>query len=165
MSGELQIRRAVPGDRDALVAFNLAMALETEGRELDRDTVNAGVAAVFRPDGRGPDRGFYIVAASLEGSDAETGRVIGGLLITYEWSDWRNGVIWWIQSVYVEPDWRRRGVYRRLYEAVKTEALASGGVAGIRLYVERENATAHAVYENLGMELARYDMYEVDFVL
>lgn len=155
MSGNIQIRRGQPGDRDALVAFNLAMARETEGRELDRKTVNAGVAAVFQSE----DRGFYLVATSTDN------KIVGGLLITYEWSDWRNGVIWWIQSVYVEPGWRRRGVYRRLYEAVKTDALERGSVAGIRLYVERENAVAHSVYESLGMKQAHYDMYEVDFVL
>ncbi len=155
MSREFDIRHAVPGDRDAIVAFNLAMALETEGRQLDPDTVAAGVEAVFQSE----NRGFYVVATTPD--DAP----VGGLLITYEWSDWRNGVIWWIQSVYVDPDWRRRGVYRELYEAVKADALKRGDVAGIRLYVERDNATAHSVYEKMGMQLARYDMYEVDFVL
>ncbi len=164
MSGNVQIRRGKPGDRDALVAFNLAMARETEGRKLERDTVNAGVEAVFQSQ----DRGFYLVATSPDGPENKTSKIskiVGGLLITYEWSDWRNGVIWWIQSVYVEPGWRRRGVYRGLYEAVKADALERADVVGIRLYVERENALAHSVYESLGMELARYDMYEVDFVL
>ena len=155
MSREFDIRHAVPGDRDAIVAFNLAMALETEGRQLDPDTVAAGVEAVFQSE----NRGFYIVATGTDDVP------VGGLLITYEWSDWRNGVIWWIQSVYVDPDWRRRGVYRELYEAVKSDALKRGDVAGIRLYVERDNAAAHSVYEKMGMRLARYDMYEVDFVL
>jgi GNAT superfamily N-acetyltransferase len=157
----MEIRRGRPGDRDALVAFNLAMAHETEGRELDRETVNSGVAAVFQSE----DRGFYLVATSPGGPDSRMSKIIGGLLITYEWSDWRNGVIWWIQSVYVEPGWRRRGVYRRLYETVKADALERGDVAGIRLYVERDNAVAHSVYGTLGMELARYDMYEDDFIL
>ncbi len=155
VNADIEIRRGRRDDRDALVAFNLAMARETEGRELNRETVQAGVEAVFQSE----DRGFYVVATS---PDRE---IIGGLLITYEWSDWRNGVIWWIQSVYVEPGWRRRGVYGQLYESVKADALERGDVAGIRLYVERDNTVAHSVYESLGMELARYDMYEVDFVL
>ena len=162
MNTDIEIRRGLPGDRDALVAFNLAMARETEGRELDRETVKAGVTAVFQSKDGGLDRGFYLVATSPGGPDS---KIVGGLLITYEWSDWRNGVIWWIQSVYVEPGWRRRGIYRRLYEAVKADALERGGVAGIRLYVEQGNSAAHATYESLGMNLARYDMYEVDFVL
>ena len=100
MNTDIEIRRGLPGDRDALVAFNLAMARETESGELDRETVKAGVAAVFQSKDGGLDRGFYLVATSPGGPDSKIG---GGLLITYEWSEWRNGVIWWIQSCASSP--------------------------------------------------------------
>ncbi len=88
------------------------------------------------------------------------GRVVGCLMVTNEWSDWRNGIFWWIQSVYVEAGWRRKGVYRRLYDYVRALALADPGVCGFRLYVEKENAVAQATYESLGMKATDYLVYE-----
>jgi GNAT superfamily N-acetyltransferase len=142
------------GDLDTLVQFNAAMARESEGRDLDPETLRTGVDAVFGDS----NRGFYLVA------EAE-GRVVGQLLITTEWSDWRNGYFWWIQSVYVTPEYRRRGVYRELDSHVTAEARSRGDVCGIRLYVEENNHVAQRVYSNLGMSRSRYYMYEIDFVL
>ncbi len=145
----VRVRAAVPDDGPALVEFNLAMARETERRELDREVLAAGVAAVLAE----PRRGFYLVA--------EAGAaVVAGLLVTFEWSDWRNGEFWWVQSVYVEPRWRRRGLYRRLYGEVKARATARGGVCGVRLYVERDNARAQRTYAALGMHETPYRIYE-----
>lgn len=148
------VRRAVLADAPLLADQNCAMALETEGKTLDPATVERGCRAVVED----PAKGFYLVA--------ERGGVpVGQLLVTYEWSDWRNGTFWWIQSVYVAPSARRTGVYRALYAHLLERAREDGSVCGIRLYAERENARAHATYEALGMERAHYVMYEVDFVL
>ena len=142
-------RLAVSGDAAALVEFNQAMALETESKSLASDTLRAGVETVLRD----PRHGFYVVA--------DAGREIAGaLLITYEWSDWRNGRFWWIQSVYVRPEHRRRGVYRALHAFVRNRARASGGVVGLRLYVERDNDAAQHTYAVLGMNETVYRMYE-----
>jgi Acetyltransferases len=149
MSEEIKIRRAEPADAPALVEFNQAMAHETEGKILDRQTLTGGVEAVFQS----ADKGFYVVAET-------EGKIVGGLMITFEWSDWRNGWFWWIQSVYVLPEFRGRKIYSRLYEFVKREARETGGVCGFRLYVERENMKAQKVYEKLGMERSHYLMYE-----
>ena len=156
-SGDLSVRRATTQDIDVLVEFNSAMALESEGKTLDQRRLRDGVSALFNgEDGYG--RGYYLVA------EAE-GRVVGQLLITYEWSDWRNAYFWWIQSVYVASDWRRRGVYRRLHEYVVDEARLRGDVCGVRLYVDRNNHVAQQVYINLGMDRSHYDLFEIDFVL
>ncbi len=153
-SRDLGVRRATLQDMDVLVEFNSALALESEGKTLDRRRLRDGVAPLFDGD----DRGYYLVA------EAE-GRVVGQLLITYEWSDWRNAYFWWIQSVYVASEWRRRGVYRRLHEYVLDEARLRGDVCGVRLYVDRDNHVAQQVYSSLGMDRSHYDMFEVDFVL
>jgi GNAT superfamily N-acetyltransferase len=145
----MNIRLAKKEDTFALVEFNQAMALETEGRRLAAQVLQNGVEAVFRDD----KKGFYVVAET-------DGRILGGLMITCEWSDWRDAWFWWIQSVYVLPEVRGRGVYRRLYEFVKRRAAESGNVCGFRLYVERENARAQQVYEKLGMKASHYLMYE-----
>lgn len=152
----LSIRLATPGDAEVIVRFNQAMARETEHLELDPARVTPGVAAVLGD----PSKGLYWVAI-----EAGSGAVVGQLMITYEWSDWRNGVFWWIQSVYVDPAARGNGVYRALYDHVKAEAAADGGVCGIRLYVERDNRRAQAVYQKQGMKATDYLMYEVDFVI
>lgn len=144
----LSIRPARPTDLPHLVAWNAAMAWETEQRQLDRETLQRGVAGVFEQ----PRRGFYLIAE-------RDGDAVGGLLVTYEWSDWRDGDFWWIQSVYVQPDARRGGVFRALYEAVAQRASAAGAV-GVRLYVETENRRAQATYEGLGMQRCHYAMYE-----
>jgi ribosomal protein S18 acetylase RimI-like enzyme len=150
----MQIRPAAAADLDALAAYNAAMALETEHLELDLERLRAGVKAVLDDAAKG----FYLVAE-------EAGEVAGQLLITYEWSDWRNGVFWWIQSVYVRPESRGRGVYSTLYSDAVRRAREAGNVCGLRLYVERENRRAQAAYRKLGMNPAVYEMYETDFVL
>ena len=119
---------------------------------LDPDTVGPGVDAVLADS----SLGFYLVV-EIDGKPA------GQLMVTYEWSDWRNGLWWWIQSVYVRPEYRRRGVYSALHRHVAEEAQAAGGVCGLRLYVEQENTTAQQVYRSLEMYPTRYHMYEVEF--
>lgn len=147
----LRIRRPEAGDIDALARFNVRMAAETEDKPLAEATVRAGVRAVIED----PQKGFYLLAE-------DDGRLTGQLLVTYEWSDWRNASFWWIQSVYVVPEARRSGVYRALQERVLSLAREAGGVCGIRLYVERENRAAKATYEALGMRPTRYDLYEME---
>lgn len=143
------IRLAVEQDIDDLVEFNRAMASETEDVALDVDILAAGVRRLLTNRALG----FYAVAES-------EGRVAAGLMVTTEWSDWRNGIFWWIQSVYVRPEFRRQGLYRALYAFVKQRATEEGGVCGFRLYVERENEAAQATYQALGMRETRYRMYE-----
>ena len=145
---QLTIRAAVADDRDRIVLFNQAMARETEGRELDRKTLTRGVEALLKD----PTRGRYFVAAKGE-------EIVGQVMITTEWSDWRNGQVWWLQSVYVSKRYRREGVYRRLHEHVR-EAATEEKVIGIRLYVERDNVPAQQTYEALGMVASQYLMFE-----
>ncbi len=145
----VKVRVALAGDAATLAGFNRAMALETESRVLETEHLIPGVEAVLHD----PANGFFVVADS-------GGEVVGALLITYEWSDWRNGRFWWIQSVYVRPEHRRRGIYRRLHEFVRGRARAAGDVAGFRLYVERENDDAQRTYTALGMHETAYRMYE-----
>ncbi len=147
----MTVRRATPADRDALVEFNTAMAEETEDKQLSRERLTRGVQSVFEDSAKG----FYLVAEANE-------TVAGGLLVTREWSDWRNAYYWWIQSVYVLPQFRGQGVYARLHRYVEELATESGEVCAIRLYVDRDNARAKSVYSTLGMKPARYDFYEVD---
>jgi len=138
---EVKVRPAAIGDLDVLVRFNAAIAKETEGRNLDMERLRKGTRAVLE---------------SI---------VVGQVFVTYEWSDWRNGVFWWIQSVYVEPSVRKRGVYRALHARVLNDARARGDVCGLRLYVEKENEAAQEAYSRLGMNLTPYRVYEQDFVL
>ncbi len=145
----ITIRRATPADAETIALFNEAMARETEGKTLDASTIREGVRALLAR----PDRGFYIVAE-------EGGTVLGQLMITFEWSDWRNGLFWWIQSVYVRPERRGAGVYRALHERVRGMAREAGGVCGLRLYVERANAVAMATYRRMGMEETHYRLFE-----
>jgi len=145
----MDIREAVESDVDDLVAFNQAMALETEKKRLDQNVLRPGVAAVFTD----PYKGFYVVAA-------ENSRIVGGLMVTYEWSDWRNGWFWWIQSVYILPEARGKGIYSKMYDFVKQKAGRYGNVCGFRLYVEKDNSHAQKVYDAVGMELSYYLMYE-----
>jgi GNAT superfamily N-acetyltransferase len=143
------IRKAKKEDIDALIGFNEAMAFETEGKKLFTGTLRKGVEAVFND----PQKGFYLVAE-------DEGRAIGGLMVTYEWSDWRNAWFWWVQSVYVNPEYRGKRIYSQLYDFVKSEAAAEGSVCGFRLYVEKENVHAQRVYEKVGMAETYYLMYE-----
>lgn len=149
------IRLAEARDAAVIASFNAAMARETEHLELDQARLHAGVEAVLADS----SKGFYLVAEN------EQGRVLGQLMITFEWSDWRNGVFWWIQSVYVAPGARGQGIYKALYAQVRKSAAAAGNVCGLRLYVERDNKRAQEVYLRQGMRATAYDMYEVDFVL
>ncbi|MDX1570547.1 MAG: GNAT family N-acetyltransferase [Xanthomonadales bacterium] len=142
------VRRATLEDAPVIARFNQAMARETEGKELDAEVLAAGVRAVFDD----PNRGFYLVAESDE-------CVAGCLMITYEWSDWRNGMFWWIQSVYVHPDFRREGIYRTLYAEARAMGRKAGAI-GFRLYVETENSRAQQTYAALGMERCAYAMFE-----
>lgn len=144
-----RVRDAVSRDAAVLVEFNRRMAMETEGRRLDPAVLARGVRAVLR----NPHLGFYLVA-EVEG------RVAGCLMVTAEWSDWRNAAFWWVQSVYVAPEFRRRGVFRALYAEVKRRARKSPRVCGCRLYVERDNAAARATYGRLGLRETRYRMFE-----
>jgi len=145
----MQIRLASSTDKDALVAFNQAMAHETEGKTLDPGKITPGVAAVFDDE----KKGFYVVAEQDE-------RIVGGLMVTYEWSDWRNAWFWWIQSVYILPEARGTKLYSRMYEFVKARAAEAGNVCGFRLYVETENTHAQKVYAAVGMSQSHYLMYE-----
>ena len=149
MNNEITIRIAKSEDAPALVEFNQAMALETEGKQLDTQILTSGVEAVFGDE----KKGFYVVAE-------QSGKIIGGLMITFEWSDWRDNWFWWIQSVYILPEGRGRKIYSRLYDFVKEKASESGDVCGIRLYVEKENTHAQKIYEKVGMEKSHYLMYE-----
>jgi ribosomal protein S18 acetylase RimI-like enzyme len=145
----MRIRLATPDDAQVLIEFNTAMALETEGKELLPEVIGAGVRSLLG----NPAAGFYVLADLGE-------RVAGSLMITKEWSDWRNGTFWWIQSVYVRPEFRRQGVYRTLYRHVQETAAKDAGVCGFRLYVERENRHAQATYRSLGMKETHYKVFE-----
>lgn len=153
----ISICHATRADIDRIAEFQQAMALETENRTLDPATSTQGITAIFDD----PRKGFYIVAVSdSDGTAAE--EVVGSLLITYEWSDWNNANHWWIQSVYVDAAWRRKGVYRTMYEHILGMVEERGDVCTIRLYVERENTVAQQTYKALGMTHSHYDMYELD---
>lgn len=154
MTQPVSIRPARPDDVPRLADFNRALARETEGRELDADRVRAGVAAVLSD----PSKGRYLVAEA-------GGVVIGQLMITFEWSDWRNGMFWWIQSVYVDPAHRGAGVFGALYRRIEAEARTAGNVCGIRLYMEHANDRARAAYLRLGLAAAGYEVLEKDFVM
>lgn len=143
------IRPAGAADVPRLRDWAVAMALETEHKRLDPATVEAGIRAVLDE----PRRGAYFVAE-------RAGTPAGTLMLTYEWSDWRNGDWWWIQSVYVDPGSRRQGCYAALYRHVHEAAKATPRVCGLRLYVEHNNASAQRTYESLGMVDAGYRMYE-----
>ncbi len=133
------------------------MALETEGRNLDLERLRLGTLAVFESTARG----FYLVA---ELHEEKPPAIIGQLLVTNEWSDWRNATFWWIQSVYVQPSWRRQGVYRRMHETAVRMARELREVCGVRLYVEKNNHIAQTVYERVGLTYSAYHMFEEDFV-
>jgi len=146
------VNKAAPEDAQTIAQFNIDMARETEDFTLDSPTVTAGVQSVLA----GADHGFYLVARAAT-------KTVGALLITYEWSDWRNGRLWWIQSVYVLPQRRSQGVFRALYQHVNELAQQTPGTRGIRLYVEKDNHTAQAVYQNLGMSQTAYRVFESTF--
>ncbi|MFP4368813.1 MAG: N-acetyltransferase family protein [Candidatus Kapaibacterium sp.] len=146
---QLKIRKAELDDIDIITDCNIALALETEGLNLDRRTVRHGVKRLLE-NGL---MGFYLIA-EVEGNPA------GQLLITTEWSDWRDGILWWIQSVYVQPSFREKGIYGNMYKTVKEMASNNADIRGFRLYVEKGNRPAIAVYEALGMKETHYKMYK-----
>jgi GNAT superfamily N-acetyltransferase len=146
----VSIRRAVPADEAVLAEFNAALAWESEQKRLDAQVLLAGVRAV-RADA---NKGFYTVA---ERDD----EVVGQVLVTFEWSDWRNGWFWWIQSVYVRADARRGGVFRELFRTIQRQAEADPTVIGLRLYLERDNTRARQTYRALGMSDTPYELLEI----
>jgi ribosomal protein S18 acetylase RimI-like enzyme len=144
----IRIRRADRDDARSIISFQKAMAMETEAVDLKSDVVSLGVAAVFDD----PGKGKYYVAE-------EDGTVVASLMITYEWSDWRNADIWWFQSVYVVPEYRRKGIFRMMYDHIRREGMEQG-IAGLRLYVESENLRAQKTYEAMGMDGCHYKTFE-----
>ena len=149
MTTEIHYRDATKRDLIPIVEFQIAMARETEDVTLNRHICTRGVEAVFEDRNHGR---YFVAQAGPE--------LIGSLLITPEWSDWRNGLVWWIQSVYVVPGFRRRGVYAGMYEHVKRLAENNETVKGIRLYVDRRNTAAQVVYTRLGMNGEHYQVFE-----
>ena len=142
------IRQGNADDVQKIADFNVQMAWETEAKKLDKEQVFQGVNLLIQQ----PQYGFYLVA-ELENT------LIGCLMITYEWSDWRNGLFWWIQSVYVLPEYRRHGIYRQLYQIIQQMA-KDQNTCGFRLYVEKDNIIAQQTYQSLGMDECDYFMYE-----
>jgi GNAT superfamily N-acetyltransferase len=155
----LQIRPATMADVETISAFNAALARETEARTLDRQLLQAGVETILQD----PSKGWYAVAVNSH--DSVQSKVVGQILITYEWSDWRNGNFWWLQSLYVDPQYRQQGVFRQLYDHVFGQAQANTEkVCGFRLYVERDNQQAHKAYAHIGFQETAYQMHEIEFM-
>ena len=146
------VRDAVLSDVDTICDFNQRLAQETESRLIPPEVLRGGVLAALTI----PDRLHYWVAVSSD----EAAQVIGQVAVSYEWSDWRNGWIWWLQSVYVDSDWRGQGVFRALLDQIRMDATAHANVIGLRLYVEHENAPARVTYEKLGFVPAGYEVLE-----
>jgi GNAT superfamily N-acetyltransferase len=144
----ITIRKAIPADAPSIMDFQLKMAWETEKMTLNPQTVKKGVTAVFSYPGKGE---YYVAEADR--------KIVASLLITYEWSDWRNRNVWWFQSVYVLPEFRRQGIFRKMYAFIRNKA-EEQGVAGLRLYVETGNVKAKRTYEALGMNSEHYSFYE-----
>ena len=140
------VREGTRQDANAIIRFQKAMAFETEEKLLDEALLKSGVDTIFDSSAKG----FYLVAEA----DGH---------VTYEWSDWRNATFWWIQSVFVDATWRRKGVYRSMHDYVCTLADSRGDICGIRLYVERSNTRAQQTYRDLGMTHSHYDLYEMEF--
>lgn len=153
MADEIITRLAVPSDAEVIADFNIAMALETEDKQLPADVVRRGVQGLFDKS----DYGFYVVAQVDD-------EIVGSLMITYEWSDWRSGVFWWIQSVYVAAPWRQKGVFRQMYEFLKDKASQQSDICGFRLYVEKSNSAAKSTYEKIGLNEIYYRVYEEAFL-
>jgi GNAT superfamily N-acetyltransferase len=146
---KIHIRKAIQNDTNVIVRFNSEMAHETENIKLSQQKLIKGVTSVFEDS----TKGFYFVAEC-------DGTVVGQAMITYEWSDWRNAIVWWIQSVYILPEYRKIGVFRSIFEQIKLMARESNA-CGLRLYVDRSNIIAKKAYKNLGMEESHYDLYEM----
>tara|TARA_B100001245_G_scaffold80658_1_gene57777 strand:+ start:1692 stop:2147 length:456 start_codon:yes stop_codon:yes gene_type:complete len=149
---QISIREGSISDTPTIAKFQTQMALETESKILKESTIRQGVESVLKC----PNKGFYIIAET-------DSQIIGSLLVTFEWSDWRNGWFFWIQSVFVDAKYRRQGVYRVMHSEVIRRTKASGNCCGIRLYVEKDNRNAQKVYKTLGMHETDYYIYEEEF--
>jgi GNAT superfamily N-acetyltransferase len=149
---DLTIRQADLSDAAVIAEFNLRLAEETEDLQLNPDCVAKGVAAILAD----PAKGLYYVAEGAR-------EVVGQVMITYEWSDWRNGNLWWLQSVYVRKDFRRKGVFRALFKHLQDLARSHGDVRGLRLYMHSENGRARSSYQQLGMKPTKYEVFEMEF--
>lgn len=149
---KFDIRDAVPADTVTIASYNSQLAEETEARALAAAVIHAGVSALLEDS----TKGRYWVAET-------EGKLVGQIMVTYEWSDWRNGMLWWIQSVYVHPDFRRRGIYKALYRHVEACAKSCEDVRGLRLYVENNNTRAQKTYAALGMLDPHYRVLESMF--
>jgi GNAT superfamily N-acetyltransferase len=147
----MKIRPAILADADIIAEFNIRLAEETEALKLDPNCIYPGVRAVLSD----PGKGLYFVAEV-------DGVVVGQVMITYEWSDWRNGNLWWLQSVYVRKEYRRRGIFRELFAHVTARARSLKEVPAIRLYMHAENTRARQSYEQLGMVRTQYEVFELD---
>jgi GNAT superfamily N-acetyltransferase len=155
---EIKVRPAKLTDAGIIAEFNTRMAWETEKRQLDSERVKAGVTALLRD----ATKGSYFVAEV----PTVSGRAVAGqLLITSEWSDWRNGNFWWVQSMYVAEAFRRNGIFRALFRHVQALARTRSDVCGLRLYMDSHNDRARQAYERLGWKLTNYQIYEMDFML
>lgn len=153
LSKDFAIRRALLTDVEKIAHYNILLASETEDKKLDRELVLKGVNALIED----PDKGFYLIAEKGDGKDG----IVGQLMITFEWSDWRNKCFWWIQSVYVEKKFRNKRVFTCLFNEILRLARLSGDVCGFRLYVEENNELAKKVYEAIGMKRARFELYDL----
>ena len=150
-SSPIKIRKAKIEDLETIVKFNYNLANETEDKELDLEILTKGVRAILNDSAKGQ---YYVYVID--------NKVVGQIMHTYEWSDWRNGMLLWVQSVYVDSEYRRKGIYKELYNYVKNICDKDDGIAGIRLYVEKENFNAKATYKSLGMQECNYHMYEYE---
>jgi ribosomal protein S18 acetylase RimI-like enzyme len=147
---EIKVRLAEFDDWETISRYNCLLAVETEETQLDQQKIDAGVQAILQDE----NKGRYFVAVN------ETGDIVGQLMHTLEWSDWRNGQIWWLQSVYVHADYRRQGVFRQLFDRLANEANQNPGVVGLRLYVEHQNEIAQQTYQKLGFGLGGYHVMQ-----
>jgi GNAT superfamily N-acetyltransferase len=152
MPDALSVRTGQEKDLDTLVKHNIALARETEQKQLSPPVVTQGVQMLLK----NPQFGFYVVA-EIENE------VVGSCMVTYEWSDWRCNLFWWIQSVYVKPEFRRQGIFRKLYEFLKEKASQEQSVCGFRLYVLQSNDTGQYTYAGVGMKETPYKFYEESF--
>lgn len=156
MSEVIRIRKAVQTDIEEIADYNIQMAKETEDKRLYRASVLKGVKAVLED----PCKGFYLVAEEKRGTK---NGIVGQLMITFEWSDWRNKWFWWMQSVYVDSKFRNQKIFTKLYKETLRLAKLDGDVCGLRLYVEEHNKSAKNVYKTLGITRTCYEMYEMLF--
>ena len=152
VANDIAVRRATQSDLDILIDFQIAMAAESEDKGLDENTLRHGIERALSSD----DLALYFVAEIAN-------EPVGTLMLTWEWSDWRNGRFWWIQSVYVTSSWRRLGVYTAMHQHVLTLASADPTAVGIRLYVEKDNESAQATYRQLSMVETDYRLFETEF--